>query len=82
MTPAEQASLLDRASPGYRAAVRGGRELPAVQKRGAVRFAAHGVSEYVEDGRRILRARIDEDRVVELALPVGVTCFLKQGGGA
>lgn len=75
MTPAEQAELLNRASPAYRAAVTGNRELPAVQARGAVRFMAYGVSEYFDGGRHIIRASIDEGQSVEIVLPAGLGVY-------
>lgn len=73
MTPADQQNLLNRCSPGYRAAVTGRRELPARKTRcGAVQFACYGLSDRREGDYTILRATIDEGQVVELKLPKGV----------
>jgi len=73
----EKDEFLARCSPGYRAAVRGQRELPATKgKCGAVQFAAHGVSTPTVDGRSILRATIDEGQVVEIRMPAGLAVIL------
>ena len=72
----EELARLQRCSPGYRAAVLGERELPATRTRGgAVQFAAYGVSERIEGGHTIIRASIDEGKVIELRLPEGTGVY-------
>ena len=71
-TNQQKEQRLARCSPGYRAAVTGLKELPAIKTRsGAVQFRVLGFSDRFENGHTIISATIDEGQVVELRLPAG-----------